>query len=179
MSMFDMKNASTAGWNYSDPDRPGFSVTLNGTVVEISNPQALDFNTKEPRFWPDGNPVRNLRITVLTADGEEKNWTFAPKSKSWEACLDALDPEGDRNDRISLEELLGKNIQIATKDGAYNAKRPRPWMVKVFGIGQEDKVRGVVDLSQAPDLAEKAKAQAEKIREEAAVGPYADEDLPF
>lgn len=178
MSMFDMKNSNSASWNYSDPERPGFSVTLEGTVVEISNPQALDFNTKEPRFWPDGNPVRNLRLTLLTRDGEEKNWVFAPKSKSWEACLCALDPDGDRVDRISLDELLGKNIQIATKDGAYNAKRPRPWMVTVLGIGQEDKVRGVVDLSLEPNLAEKAKAQAEKIRNDAA-GPYADADIPF
>ena len=177
MGMFDMKNASTAGWNYSDPDRPGFSTTLEGTVVEISNPQALDYNTKEPRFWPDGNPVRNLRITVLTKADEEKNWVFAPKSASWKACLDALDPKGNRMDRISLDELLGKEIQIATKDGAYNAKRPRPWMVTVLGPGRNDKVRGVVDLSVAPDLSEKAREQADKLRN--AVGPYADEDLPF
>lgn len=178
MGMFDMKNAASNGWNYSDPDRPGFSTTLEGTVVEISNPQALDFNTKEPRFWPDGNPVRNLRLTVLTRSGEEKNWVFAPKSDSWKACLEALDPDGDRTDRISLDELLGKNIQIATKDGAYNAKRHRPWGVKVLGIGQEDKVRGVVDLSVAPDLASKAREQADKIRN-IPDAPYADEDLPF
>ena len=178
MGMFDMKNASTASWNYSDPDRPGFSTTLEGTVVEISNPQALDYNTKEPRFWPDGNPVRNLCLTVLTAGDEEKRWTFAPKSASWQACLKALDPNGTRVDRVGLDELLGKNIQIATKDGAYNAKRPRPWLVTVLGIGQEDKVRGVTDLSVAPDLATQAREQAEKIRNEAA-GPYAMEDLPF
>lgn len=179
MSMFDMKNSQGAGWNYSDPDKPGFSVTLKGTVVEISNPQALDYNTREPRFWPDGNPVRNLRLTVLTADGSEKNWVFAPKSKSWEACLAALDPNGDRVDRISLEELLGKSIIISTKDGAYNAKRPRPWRVDVMGDGQQHLVRGVVDLSVAPNLAEKAKAQAEAIRDQAEDGPYAMEDLPF
>ena len=39
-------------------------------------------------------------------------------------------------------------------------------------------MRGVVDLSLEPNLAEKAKAQAEKIRNDAA-GPYADADIPF
>jgi hypothetical protein len=178
MSMFDMKNSQGSGWNYSDPDKPGFSTTLKGTVVEISNPQALDYNTREPRFWPDGNPVRNLRLTILTADGTEKNWVFAPKSKSWEACLCALDPNGDRVDRISLEELLGKSIVISTKDGAYNAKRPRPWQVDIMGNGQTHLVRGVVDLSVAPDLAEKARAQAEKISQPEE-GPYSMEDIPF
>jgi len=148
MSMFDLKGGSSSNvWNYSDNTKDTYTEFIQGTVVEISNPQARDFNTGKPAFWDDGNPKRNLMMTVLQADGTEINWIFSPKSKSTEACLAALDPNGDR-DEVSIEEMLGKLVTVQTVAGAYNGKNPRPWWVTIHGDGQANMVRGLKDLSQ-------------------------------
>jgi hypothetical protein len=155
MGAFDLKGGSN-GWNYSDNTKEGYSEILEGTVVEVSNPQALDFQTRQPKFWPDGNPVRNFRLTVLKQDGEEVSWTFQggkPKvspngaMNAIQACIAGLDPSGMAQ-RVSLEDILGKHVTIQTRAGSYNAGNPRPWWVKVHGDGDISKVRGVVDLSK-------------------------------
>lgn len=150
MSIFDLRgNSSKAmSWNYSNPNNPGYSLQLGGTVVEISNPQKINYATKQPEFWPDGNPKRNLRVTVLDSTGQEWGWTFAPKSAAAKACLDALDPTGRRP--VNITELLGKLVNISTKDGIYNQQHPREWAVEVIGEGQANMVRGLVDLAEAP-----------------------------
>lgn len=149
MSMFDLKGNSGSNnvWNYSDNSKANYAEWIQGTVVEISNPQARDFNTGKPAFWDDGNPKRNLMMTVLQADGTEINWIFSPKSKSTDACLAALDPNGDR-DEVSIEEMLGKLVTVQTTAGSYNVRNPRPWWVTIHGDGQANMVRGLKDLSQ-------------------------------
>ena len=147
MGIFDLKGGSSSGWNYADSSKPGYSETLVGTVVEISNPQKLNYSTKQPEFWQDGNPKRVLRVTILTDEGQEKGWVFAPKSKAADACLLALDPQGMRQS-VSIEELLGKRITVQTQGGVFNAQNPRPWWVTVQGEGNKQAVRGLVDLSQ-------------------------------
>lgn len=148
MSVFDLKGGSSNAWNYSDKTKQGYSTLITGTVVEISNPQKLNFQTKQPETWPDGNPVRNLRIVLKGQSGREASWTFAPKSKAADACLIALDPQGDRP-AVSIEELLGKMVTISTVEGVYNAQNPRPWTVTIQGLGDQAAVRGLKDLSGA------------------------------
>ncbi len=148
MSMFDLKGGSEGNnWNYSDNTKANYSEWIQGTVVEISNPQARDFNTGAPAVWPDGNPKRNLMLTLLQNDGTEVTWTFSPKSMAANACLAALDPNGSR-ETVSIEELLGKFVTIQTQAGVYNARNPRPWTVVVNGDGQANMVRGLKDLSK-------------------------------
>lgn len=148
MSVFDLKgNSGSNNWNYTDNTKQNYSTMLMGTVVEISNPQSINYGTKKPEFWPDGNPKRNLRLTVMDAAGVEFNWTFAPRSAAATACLNALDPQGNR-ERVSIEEMLGKMVVIQTRDGVYNQAHPRPWSVQVQGDGNVAAVRGLKDLSQ-------------------------------
>lgn len=151
MSVFDLKGGGGNGWNYSDQNKPGYMEMIEGTVVEISNPQSINYGTKKPETWPDGNPKRNLRLVLRGRSGQELSWTFAPKSKAAEACLAALDPQGTRP-QVSIEELLGKFIRIQTQAGVYNAQNPRPWWITVQGDGEANMVRGLIDLSnqQAP-----------------------------
>lgn len=151
MGVFDLKGSSN-GWNYSDKTKAGYAPTIEGTVVEISNPQAIDYVSKQPKFWPDGNPIRNLRVTLKGRSGRELSWVFSPKSLSAEACLKALDPAGSR-DYVSIEELLGKFVRISTEEGVYNQAHPRPWEVTVLGDGDIAAVRGLVDLSTMPQQA--------------------------
>ena len=170
MGAFDLKGGSN-GWNYSDPNKEGYSEAIRGTVVEVSNPQALDFQSRQPKFWPDGNPVRNFRLNILTASGDEVTWTFQggrPKvspngaMNAIQACIAGLDPQGT-SARVSLEDILGKDITVQTKAGNYSAGNPRPWWVTVHGDGDVSKVRGVVDLSKeqapAPQVAPQAAPQ--------------------
>lgn len=147
MSMFDLKGGSGNGWNYSDSTKQGYAEVIQGTVVEISNPQALNFSTRQPEFWPDGNPKRNLQLCILLQDGRELSWTFAPRSAAANACLAALDPQNQRP-QVSIEELLGKMVQVQTASGVYNAQNPRPWWVTIMGDGQANMVRGLKDLSK-------------------------------
>lgn len=147
MSMFDLKGGSEGNnWNYSDNTKQNYREWIQGTVVEISNPQARDFATGKPATWPDGNPKRNLMLSLLQQDNMEITWTFSPKSVAANACLVALDPQGTR-DQVSIEELLGKFITVQTQAGAYNSQHPRPWTVRIDGDGQANAVRGLKDLS--------------------------------
>lgn len=148
MSMFDLKGGSTGNsWNYHDKEKQGFMEMIEGTVVEISNPQSINYATKQPETWPDGNPKRNLRLTLHGRSGQELSWTFSPKSNASNACLAALDPQGTR-EQVSIEELLGKFIRVQTQDGVYNQAHPRPWWVTILGDGEAGAVRGLIDLSQ-------------------------------
>lgn len=153
MSMFDLKGNSGSGnvWNYSDNSKSNYAEWIQGTVVEISNPQARDFNTGKPAFWEDGNPKRNLMMTVLQQDGNEVSWIFSPKSRATDACLAALDPDGTR-DAVNIKEMLGKVVTVQTQAGSYNARNPRPWTVTVHGDGEVNKVRGLKDLSQPQSM---------------------------
>lgn len=148
MGMFDLKGGSMGNsWNYHSKDKQGFSEMIEGTVVEISNPQSRNYATGQPETWPDGNPKRNLRVTLRGRSGQELSWTFSPKSNAANACLAALDPQGTR-EQVSIEELLGKFVRVQTQDGVYNQAHPRPWWVTILGDGEANMVRGLVDLSQ-------------------------------
>lgn len=149
MGIFDLKGSSGGerSWNYAYPDQPNYMPCIEGTVVEVSNPQSINFNSKKPEFWDDGNPKRNICLTILGKSGKELNWVFNPKSVSANACLDALDPENSRPN-VSVTELLGRFIRVQTQEGVYNKSHPRPWWVTILGDGEANKVRGVVDLSK-------------------------------
>ena len=91
MSIFDIKKSHA--WNYSNPDRPGYSETLAGVVVGLDNPQAYDYQTGKARTWDDGSPVRNIRMFVQPVDGDETSITFKPKSALFNAigaCVDSV-----------------------------------------------------------------------------------------
>lgn len=155
MSMFDLKGTSSNNWNYSDPDKDNYSEFIQGTVVQIDNPQSINFGTGKPEFWQDGNPKRNLRMTLLQADGTEVNWTFAPHAKSLarQAIVTGMDAYDANNDG-NMKMLLGLAVTVWTQPGTYNAQRPRPWNFRIDGPGDASAVRGLVDLStqQAPPL---------------------------
>ena len=161
MSMFDLKGSTNNNWNYSDNTKDNYTEFIQGTVVQIDNPQSINFGTGKPEFWQDGNPKRNLRMTLLQKDGEEINWTFAPHSKSLArqaivAGMDAVDPKNNGN----MEMLLGKMVTVYTQAGSYNAQHPRPWGFRIDGDGDASQVRGIVDLSK-PDNNHGGGAQAQ------------------
>lgn len=161
MSVFDLKGSSGSGnnWNYSRPNEAGYMECIEGTVVEVSNPQSINYATKQPETWSDGNPKRNLCLVIKGRSGQELAWIFSPKSRASEACTMALDPQNAK-EHVSIEEILGKMIRVQTQAGSYNSVNPRPWWVTILGDGDVQAVRGVVDLSkqQAPVMQKQASA---------------------
>jgi hypothetical protein len=125
------------GWNYSKPDKPGYSTQLIGTVLAIQEVQKMGFTTTgqpgAPQFWPDGNPMMNIRIALATPEGELKTFTFQPagkqarmgQKKSVHMDLFALTGNTD------MLNLIGKTICIQTQEGRYGQGNPRPWFVSL------------------------------------------------
>lgn len=123
------------GWNYSKPDKPGYSTLLVGTVLAIQEVQKMSYTMNgqpgAPEFWPDGNPKMNIRLALATESGELKTFTFQPASKEQRAGrkpsvhMSLFHLTGDTD----MMNLIGKTIGIQTQEGHYGQGNPRPWSV--------------------------------------------------
>lgn len=133
-------------WNYSRPDKEGYSTTLVGTVVAIQEVQKMMYSQnpnapRYPEFWPDGNPKFNIRLALVTRDGEIKTFTFQPAGKAAKAGqkksvhLDLFALTGNTN----MMNLIGKTICIQTEEPpagfGYGQGHPRPWYVSLVEEG--------------------------------------------
>lgn len=132
---------SNYGWNYSKPDKPGYSTQLVGTVLAIQEVQKMGFTTSgqpgAPQFWPDGNPMMNIRLALATEQGEIKTFVFQPAGKQARQGLkksvhmDLFHLTGDTD----MMNLIGKTICISTQEGRYGQGNPRPWFVQLIDAG--------------------------------------------
>ena len=128
-------------WNYSKPDKPGYSTQLIGTVLAIQEVQKMGYTMNgqpgAPQFWPDGNPMMNIRLCLCTPELELKTFTFQPagkaarlgQKKSVHMDLFALTGNTD------MFNLIGKTICIQTQEGYYGQGNPRPWFVSLVDGG--------------------------------------------
>jgi len=133
--------ASNHGWNYSKPDKEGYSTQLVGTVVAIQEVQKMGFTMNgqpgAPEFWPDGNPKMNIRLALATEQGELKTFTFQPAGKQARmgqkksVHMDLFHLTGDTD----MMNLIGKTICIQTQEGRYGQGNPRPWFVSLVEAG--------------------------------------------
>lgn len=129
------------GWNYSKPNKPGYSTTLVGTVLAIQEVQKMTWtpngNSSAPEFWPDGNPKLNIRMALATEAGELKTFTFQPAGKEARMGrkpsihMDLFHLTGDTD----MANLIGKTISISTQEGMYGQGNPRPWHVQLVEAG--------------------------------------------
>ena len=129
------------GWNYSKPDKPGYSDNLIGTVVAIQEVQKMGFTMNgqpgAPEFWPDGHPKMNIRLAVATAEGELKTFTFQPAGRAARmgqkpsVHMDLWHLTGDTD----MMNLIGQTICIQTVEGHYGQGNPRPWHVSIMPEG--------------------------------------------
>lgn len=133
--------ANNYGWNYSNPNKEGYSTQLIGTVLAIQEVQKRGYTMTgqpgAPQFWPDGNPMMNIRLALATQEGDLKTFIFQPagkqarmgKKKSVHMDLFALTNNTD------MMNLIGKTICIQTQDGHYGQGNPRPWYVSLVDAG--------------------------------------------
>jgi hypothetical protein len=128
-------------WNYSKPDKPGYSPQLIGTVLAIQEVQKMGYTMNgqpgAPEFWPDGNPKMNIRLALATESGEIKTFTFQPAGKAARAGekksvhMDLFALTGNTD----MMNLIGKTICIQTQEGYYGQGHPRPWFVSLVEAG--------------------------------------------
>lgn len=133
--------AGNYSWNYSKPDRDGYSTQLVGTVVAIQEVQKMGYTTTgqpgAPEFWPDGNPKMNIRLALVTEQGELKTFTFQPAGKQARmgqkksVHMDLFHLTGDTD----MMNLVGKTLCISTQEGHYGPGNPRPWFVQLVDAG--------------------------------------------
>lgn len=108
-------------WNYSNPNKDGYSETMVGTVVSLQEVQKRAYNPGTgqpgmPEFWPDGNPKMNIRMGMATPDGQLKSITFQPAGK---AQRSGEKPSLHMNlfaltDNTDMSKLIGMTIQLTT-----------------------------------------------------------------
>lgn len=138
MSVLDFESNGTGDfWNYHDPNKDGFALEITGDVVAISTPQATNYATKQPEFWPSGEPKLLICLHIALPDGTEVKWSFGPGSRKTggsravqaiRAALGAVNAPAK-----SVTEIGNKNITISTQQGSYNSNNPRPWAVRING----------------------------------------------
>ena len=133
--------ASNYSWNYSNPNKEGYSTQLVGTVIAIQEVQKRSYTMNgqpgQPEFWPDGNPKMNIRLALATETGEIKTFTFQPAGKEARAGrkrsvhMDLFALTGNTD----MKKLIGQTIIIATQEGRYGQNNPRPWKVDLVAAG--------------------------------------------
>lgn len=120
-------------WNYSNQSKEGYTEILVGTVVAIQKIQSTSFQTRQPEFWPDGNPKFNIRLALADPEGDLITFTFQPagkaarEGKKRSVHIDLWHLTGDTD----LINLIGKTIMITTQPGSYGANNPRPFEVSL------------------------------------------------
>lgn len=145
MGVLDFNGGGSGNsWNYHSPDKDGYSLVLDGQVVGIDTPIAHNFSQDgkqgSPKFWDDGNPVRNIKLTIADAQGNCFDWTFSISKKRLTSAFNqvmqailAVDPNA-----TSIADCMGRHITVTTQQPpqgfGYSAANPRPWSVS---IGEE------------------------------------------
>ena len=121
MGVLDFNGGGSGNsWNYHSPEKDGYSLVLDGQVVGIDTPIAHSFSQDgkqgAPKFWDDGNPVRNIKFTVADTAGNCFDWTFSmskerPASafnQGMQAIL-AVNPNA-----TSIADCMGYHITVTT-----------------------------------------------------------------
>lgn len=143
-------------WNYSRPNDPGYSTQLIGTVATIQEVQKMkwtpDGRPGVPEFWPDGNPMLNIRMLLIDQNGDFKSFTFQPAGRAAKQGLkpsihmDLFHLLGD------MDALVGRTICISTVEGSYGQGNPRPWHVELVDAGPFEAKAQIPDEYKVPQL---------------------------
>lgn len=199
---FNSSNGSGSNyWNYGHPERDNYTLSISGDVVEIREVQSLDFKTKQPAFYDDGNPRMEINVVLALPDGSEIIWPWIrPKGAAMTAFQNALINTGFAGE--SLREIGGLTIKAETQQPpqgfSYGQKNPRPFRVTILGEATHP-FRGVVNMvkkdnkpapapaAQQPQgwtndtnpVNHAAQQAAQSWGQQPNVPQYSDEDIPW
>lgn len=120
-----------SSWNFSRPDGEGYSLELYGTVVSLQEVQARTYNPGSnqpgaPRFWPDGNPVMNIRVGLATPEGKLKTVTFGKAGKKQiSGEKPSLHMQLFNLTNRNMMDLIGKTLHLWT--WTVDPETQKPW----------------------------------------------------
>lgn len=109
-----------SSWNFSNPNKEGYSLELWGTVVSLQEVQAREYNPNNNQpgrssFWPDGNPKMNIRVGFATPDGSLKTVTFGKAGKKQiSGEKPSLHMQLFNLTNRNMMELMGKTLHLWT-----------------------------------------------------------------
>lgn len=195
---------SSNAWNYSDPSKDGFSNQIQGPVVKLVRRQGMDFNTKQPAVWPDGNPRLVYGLTIADQiSGENKEWVVDAKKSSVGIRAIGAALGVKEGEPVDISRLYGMVVNVSTP-GLQNMKingrscTARMWQVQVMGqapqgtnlLGIEDQVNAapapqpVQAQPVAQPVQQQGYQQAQPVQQQGQVFAQAqtnlyDEDIPF
>jgi len=93
--------------------------SVSGRVADFNDLQVTDFNSKAPKFWSDGNPMMQTRVT-LELDSGDKVSLFVKPGRMTKAVREAIKAAGakdiDEDGRLTVTftgEEPGKGGQPA------------------------------------------------------------------
>lgn len=137
-------------WNYSNPNKDGYSETLIGTVLAIQEVQGRKWTPNGPSIpetWDDGKPKFKLRMSLATPDRQLKTITFSPAGKAQQQGhkkslhMDLFALTGNTD----MSHLIGKTIQLSThpfapeflniKNQGWGQGNPREFDVQIVDGG--------------------------------------------
>jgi hypothetical protein len=86
-----------AGRNYPPAARFGDTgSSVSGIIADFNDLQVTDFASKEPKFWKNGDPVMQTRVSLIQPDGSQVSLYVKP-GRMMGAVRDAL-KEADKAD---------------------------------------------------------------------------------
>lgn len=147
--VFEVGGPTARYWNFTKPEKEGYTLTIEGTVVEIIREIKRDFMTKELLYWKDsGRPQLQWKFLLLQPDGEEVIWKFDDKlsGAGVKACINAL--SNGQGGKVVFDRFLGKYIRVSTGNGKYGLGNARPYGVEILRDGDAGAVRGCHDYSR-------------------------------
>lgn len=191
MGVLDFNGGGSGNsWNYHSPDKDGYSLVLDGQVVGIDTPIAHNFSQDgkqgAPKFWDDGNPVRNIKLTIADANGNCFDWTFSISKKRPTSAFNQVMQAilAVKPDATSIADCMGRHITVTTQQPpqgfGYSASNPRPWSVtigdempRVEGFGYE-----VTDSAASMQRNQQQQVQQEYQQQQAAMRPAPAMQMP-
>lgn len=176
-------------WNYSRPDKDGYSTSIVGTVVGIQEVQATNFGMdgrpSTPQFWDSGEPKMNIRLILAGKAGGFKTLTFQPASRAAKEGkrksihLDLFALAGGKD----MMNLIGKTIKISTEEPpnnfSYGRGNPRPWSVELVTDQGPFELKEELDpIYLLPQVYAEKAVSGGAVRQVAAP-QGTDDDIPF
>lgn len=107
-------------WNHTKPDKPDFSLETFGKILALQEVQKRDYvqgsnQPGQPKFWPQGDPVLDVRMWFATQDGSIKNIRFAKAGKKQQAGeKPSLHMQLYQLSGGAMTNLIGKTVHIVT-----------------------------------------------------------------
>lgn len=131
--------------------------------------QATDYESRQPAFWPDGNPKMTVVTGVVdTATGEEKNLWAAKPSALFRAIGDAQKASG-------AQIKVGDTLVVTFSGEKPNEKNPRLNPQKLYTVQH---TAGDAFAEQAPQVAPQPAAQTVQQAAQPAAAPQPGQWTP-